>query len=67
MLATAAALERTFEAMFPINEPSKRISGIAIGRYPEDGYDGYRADSLGNPWPSLTIGVAAYYYKLVER
>ncbi|WP_438014968.1 glycoside hydrolase family 15 protein [Sorangium sp. So ce315] len=67
VLATAAALERTFEAMYPINDPSKRISGIAIGRYPEDGYDGYRADSLGNPWPSLTIGFAAYYYKLVER
>ncbi|KYG11127.1 hypothetical protein BE21_08580 [Sorangium cellulosum] len=67
VLATAAALERTFEAMYPINDPSRRIAGIAIGRYPEDGYDGYRADSLGNPWPSLTIGFAAYYYKLVER
>ncbi|WP_437594806.1 glycoside hydrolase family 15 protein [Sorangium sp. So ce1000] len=67
VLATAAALERTFEVMYPINDPSERIEGIAIGRYPEDRYDGYRTDSLGNPWPSLTIAFAAYYYKLAER
>ncbi|KYF88527.1 hypothetical protein BE17_41415 [Sorangium cellulosum] len=67
VLATAAAVESTFEAMYLINDPSQRIEGIAIGRYPEDRYDGYRTDSLGNPWPSLTIGFAAYYYKLAER
>ncbi|XXY55234.1 glycoside hydrolase family 15 protein [Sorangium sp. So ce269] len=67
VLATAAAVESTFEALYLINDPSKRIEGIAIGRYPEDRYDGYRTDSLGNPWPSLTIGFASYYYKLAER
>ncbi|HTN82113.1 MAG TPA: glycoside hydrolase family 15 protein [Sorangium sp.] len=67
VLATAAAVERAFEAMYLINDPSMPNAGIAIGRYPEDRYDGYRTDSLGNPWPSLTIAFASYYYKLAER
>jgi glucoamylase len=64
VLATAVAQKRTFQSLYPINDPSRRIAGIAIGRYPEDRYDGYRTDSIGHPWPSLTIGFAMYHYKL---
>ncbi len=67
VLATVAALERVFVAIYPINDPSLGIAGTAMGRYPEDHYDGVRTDALGGPWPSLTIGFAAYYHKLVER
>ncbi|WP_437681845.1 glycoside hydrolase family 15 protein [Sorangium sp. So ce131] len=67
VLATAAAQKRTFQSLYPINDPARNIPGIAIGRYPEDHYDGYRTDSIGNPWPSLTIGFAMYHYKLAMR
>ncbi|WP_437489813.1 glycoside hydrolase family 15 protein [Sorangium sp. So ce1014] len=67
VLATAVAQKRTFQSLYPINDPSRRIAGIAIGRYPEDRYDGYRTDSIGNPWPGITIGFAMYHYKLAMQ
>lgn len=67
VLATVVALEETFGAIYPINDPSRHIPGIAIGRYPEDRYDGYRTDSIGNPWPGITIAFAIYYYLLAKR
>ena len=67
VLATVTALEKVFESIYPINDPSRRIPGIAMGRFPEDDYDGYRNNSIGNPWMSLTIGFAMYYYKLAKR
>lgn len=67
VLATVVALEATFESLYPINDPSRHIAGIAMGRYPEDRYDGYRTDSIGNPWPGITIGFAIYYYQLARR
>jgi len=66
LLATMVALERVFGELYPINDPSRHVAGIAIGRYPEDRYDGYRTDSLGNPWPSLTLAFAMVYYKLAR-
>jgi glucoamylase len=67
VLATAAALESTFAALFPINDPSRNIPGIAMGRYPEDHYDGYRRGAYGNPWPSLTCAFALFHHKLARR
>jgi glucoamylase len=67
VLATAVALEDAFAALYPINAQSRQIPGIAIGRYPEDRYNGYRANAQGNPWPSITIAFAMYYYKLARR
>ncbi|AUX42353.1 glucoamylase [Sorangium cellulosum] len=67
VLATAAKQKRTFQSLYPINDPARGVAGIAIGRYPEDRYDGYRTDSIGHPWPSLTIGFAMYHYKLAMR
>src|SRR5262249_55297807 len=51
VMATEAKLEQIFEKLYPINDPARGIPGIAIGRYPEDTYDGYHSDALGNPWP----------------
>lgn len=67
VLATAVALEDAFAALYPINDPARHIPGIAIGRYPEDRYDGYRTDAQGNPWPSITLAFAMFYYKLARR
>jgi glucoamylase len=67
VLATVVAIEDAFKPLYPINDPSRGIPGIAVGRYPEDRYDGYRADTLGNPWPCLTLALAMYYYRLAER
>jgi len=67
VLQTTLALERLFADTYPINARSRLIPGVAIGRYPEDRYDGYRTDSLGNPWPSITIAFAMFYYKLAGR
>ncbi len=67
VLATLGTLEQVFQAIYAINDPSRGIGGVAIGRYPEDRYDGYRTDALGNPWPSITLAFALFYYKLARR
>ena len=56
---TVTALENQFATLFPINQTQKTI---LMGRYPGDTYDGYRSDSLGNPWFILTAAMAEYYY-----
>ena len=66
VLATIVAQERVFRSLYEINDPTRHIPGIAVGRYPQDDYDGYRTGSVGNPWPSITLGFAMYYYKLVS-
>jgi len=38
--------------------------GPAIGRYPEDHYDGRTIDGLGNPWFLTTHAMAEYYLRL---
>ncbi|KAI8889298.1 glycoside hydrolase family 15 protein [Backusella circina FSU 941] len=65
ILATAARLESEFAHLFPINLKNNNNNnmdlGTAIGRYPEDIYDGYRT-SIGNPWFLTTAGYAELYY-----
>jgi glucoamylase len=67
VLATAVALERVFLALFPINSRSRGAEGPAIGRFPDDVYDGYDSSRVGNPWPSLTSAFATYHYKVAEH
>ncbi|KAI8143491.1 glucoamylase [Fennellomyces sp. T-0311] len=62
MLATAHALEEAFEALYPVNDFHPSHIGTAIGRYPEDTYDGY-GTSAGNPWFLATAGLAELYYR----
>ncbi|KAJ2610226.1 hypothetical protein H4S08_003702 [Coemansia sp. RSA 1365] len=70
MTATVLQLLRVFSPLYPINEvASTEIDGenvpvgVAIGRYPEDVYDGVGVSS-GNPWSLLTSGLAEYHYRL---
>ena len=65
VLATAAALESAFETLYPINGQSNL--GTAIGRYPEDRYDGYTTSSKGNPWVLATAAFAEFYYKVGDQ
>lgn len=57
---TVTALKNQFTDLFPINESNQQT--ILFGRYPGDTYDGYRTDSIGNPWFILTASMAEYYY-----
>ncbi len=62
VMATAARLINAFQALYAIN---KSLNGLApaIGRYPEDIYDGVGI-SQGNPWFLATLAFAEYCYRL---
>ncbi|KAJ1938405.1 hypothetical protein EC988_007604, partial [Linderina pennispora] len=70
MMATVSRLVEAFGSLYPINSVvSTDISGIsvpigvAIGRYPEDVYNG-DGTSMGNPWSLATSAMAEYHYRL---
>lgn len=67
VMNTALLIESTFENLYKVNAvketPDHLVLGAAIGRYPEDRYDGVGM-SLGNPWFLATHAFAEYYYKL---
>jgi glucoamylase len=65
VLATVSALERTFSDQYFINK--RGYPGLAIGRYPEDRYDGYGTNTGGNPWVVLTAIFSQYYCRLALR
>ncbi|NBX77047.1 MAG: hypothetical protein EBQ92_10870 [Proteobacteria bacterium] len=60
--ATVLRLKQTFKTLYSINQSGP--AGVAIGRYPEDKYDGYSSHGDGNPWILITNGFAEYYYRL---
>lgn len=64
VLSTFAVLHKTFSRIYPVNQ--KEQLGVAFGRYPEDTYDGYNTNSIGNPWVLTTAGAAEYMYRLIE-
>lgn len=64
VLATVKALEDVFYRLYPINRNGE--PGIAIGRYPEDRYDGYSSGGTGNPWFINTAAFAEFYYRLAQ-
>ncbi|KAI9269089.1 Six-hairpin glycosidase-like protein [Phascolomyces articulosus] len=63
VLATAHALEQAFETLYHINKAHPDQLGTAIGRYPEDTYNGYESGREGNPWFLATAGMAELYYR----
>jgi len=67
ILSTFTALVNEFQKIYPINNPEGYFPGIAIGRYPEDRYDGYQTNSTGNPWSSLTLSAALFCYRLAQH
>ena len=67
ILATATRLRDKFAAQYPINGTSTDAEGQkmapAIGRYPEDIYDGAN-DAGGNPWFLATAAFAEHSYRV---
>lgn len=69
ILATALKLSKTFREMYGINKVRADAAGRAlqpaIGRYPEDKWDGYRRadDTQGNPWFINTAAMAELCYR----
>jgi glucoamylase len=61
VLATLQRLQEVFGSIYPIN--SNSIYGTALGRYPEDIYDGVSTSSIGNPWFIATQAGAEIYYR----
>ncbi|MGE3974569.1 MAG: glycoside hydrolase family 15 protein [Bdellovibrionales bacterium] len=62
--ASVQHLEEAFYNLYRVNRNGQ--IGIAIGRYPEDTYDGVQTNSLGNPWFLGNHALAEYYYKLAK-
>jgi glucoamylase len=65
VLRTSALIKEAFKRIYKINNNERY--GVAIGRYPEDTYDGLRTDSLGNPWFLATLGYAQYYTEVKKE
>ncbi|KAF8455792.1 Six-hairpin glycosidase-like protein [Kalaharituber pfeilii] len=64
VLATLDALINVFQPMYPIN--NNGMPGIAVGRYPEDVYDG-AGTSIANPWFICTFTTAEILYTAVQK
>ncbi|KAI7861348.1 glucoamylase b [Spinellus fusiger] len=66
VLATAVALEKSFASLYPINKNLPSYYGTAIGRYPEDTYNG-NGNSEANPWFIATTTYAELYYRAISE
>lgn len=64
ILATSVHIKSAFASVFPIN--SGTTLGVAIGRYPEDQYNGV-GTSQGNPWFLATTLYAELYYRAISE
>lgn len=62
--ATLLRLKETFKNLYSVNQSGP--SGVAIGRYPEDKYDGYSSGGEGNPWILTTNAFGEFYYRLAR-
>lgn len=61
MLATAGKIISVFRNLYPINFDFNGLAP-AIGRYPEDTYDGVNNNSQGHPWFLTTLAMAEFTY-----
>ncbi len=59
---TLGTIVDSFKGLYPINK-MPNVPGVAIGRYPEDVYDGDGFQG-GNPWVLTTLAVAEAYYEM---
>lgn len=64
VLRTVSKIENTFKNLYGINTIEGEQLGTAIGRYPEDTYDGYTTDSEGHAWFLATFAMAEFHLKL---
>ncbi len=61
----AATLDKLIEVFKPVYALNKGRAIPALGRYPEDKYDGVGITGA-HPWFLCTLGVAEYVYKLAK-
>ncbi|KAI8876733.1 glycoside hydrolase family 15 protein [Backusella circina FSU 941] len=66
MLATAVAIESQFSSLYSINTNKASYLGNAIGRYPEDTYNG-NGNSQGNPWFLCTNAFGELFYRAISE
>ncbi len=68
VIATMNELVNAFDYQYAINRDKLNDEGLpmgpAIGRYPEDHYDGETTNGLGNPWFLCTQAMAEYFVRL---
>lgn len=68
VLNTLYSMAADMRYRYPVNH-NNRIgfsTGVGLGRYPEDIYDGY-ATSEGNPWFLATASASEIVYKLIYK
>jgi glucoamylase len=53
-------LTDTFQSLYRVNKAYPEL-GVAIGRYPEDRYNGYETSGIGNPWFLTTLALGEFY------
>ena len=53
-------LTKTFGDLYAVNKEYPHL-GVALGRYPEDKYDGYHTTGQGNPWFLATLALGEHY------
>jgi len=70
--ATFQTLEKTFQALYPINAVTRGTTVLltpevqlapAIGRYPEDRYDGVETGSQGHAWVLATAAFGEFLFR----
>lgn len=67
ILATLRALMDSMGKLYPLNSGRReKKQGVALGRYPEDEYDGVGL-SIAHPWYLCTSAASEYLYLLITR
>lgn len=67
ILNTLSELIKTMKYLYPINHSKINLNlGVALGRYPEDLYDGVKIDE-GNPWFLTTLSASELLFKLIAN
>jgi len=66
ILNTLNELIKKMKYLYPINHSKINLNlGIAIGRYPEDIYNGLNTNEIGNPWFLTTLSSSELLFKLI--
>ena len=66
VVATASHLQEAFQKLYGVNQVQGL--GVAIGRYPEDIYDGITVgERPGNPWVLATFAFAELNYRIAQE
>ncbi|SCW01965.1 LAFE_0E11166g1_1 [Lachancea fermentati] len=67
ILNTLHGLVKQMRILYPVNHQRVNLNmGVALGRYPEDRYDG-NGLSEGNPWFLATSAAAEVLYKVINH